>query len=943
MTISRTNLVRWVRGAALAPCLAAACYTVPALAQDAATDSADSDDDTIIVTATRRSEALSDVPIAVSAVSGDTLEKTGATDVRALGQVAPSLLVSGATSEVNFTARIRGIGTVGENAGLESSVGLFIDGVYRSRTGVGLSELGEIERVEVLRGPQGTLFGRNSTAGLINIVTRGPQLGEFGVKGAITYGNYDYWRVDGMVNAPIGANSAVRIDGVWQQRDGFIKNATPGEPDINDRDRFLVRGQFLIEPNDAMKFRLIADYSERKENCCGGVLLNPVRNLSRGPDGFPVASANTLLSILQVLGAAHQVAPAGVSFVRAQSTTPGVDYRSDSKDWGVSGEFNYDLGGASLTSITAYRDYKNAQGQDSDFSRLSILERFDLDRRFRLFTQELRLQGEAFDGRLDWLVGGYYATERLTTDDDIVYGSNYEQYANCLLFAGVLPSALAPTNASCVNVPVVQGTIASLSLLPANDPRRANIPVLSALIANPARPGFGSLAAALGQPTLAINGTGNRGSTFDQRSRNFAIFTHNSFDIIEDMLTLTVGARYTDERKTLGADANFNNGICSLVVNSPFQSLATLPCVINGTAPDFARGSAGTVFKDNQWTGTAVLSFKPHPDWLVYGSASKGYKAGGYNLDFSALDRPCSATAGSAAQNAACSALLALPANTPGNGRAEASDLQFASEKVDAFELGVKYDGPGIDVNLAAFYQRYSDYQLNTFNGVNFEVTNIQACRDNLNGADSDGSAATGACAANRLKPGVISKGFEIETYLRPADHLSVNMGLTYVDTLYRRNLVGTGGRPLSPVLFQLPGRGVSNAAKYVATAGLSWTPPIGDSGLSGLFYLDTRLQSDTNTGSDLDLEKEQDSFFTVNGRIGIYGADRRWGVELWGQNLLNKRYYMIGADMPLQGGGTFRAVAAPASSGLAATANQLFVGFPGEPRTYGITLRGQF
>lgn len=112
---------------------------------------------------------------------------------------------------------------------------------------------------------------------------------------------------------------------------------------------------------------------------------------------------------------------------------------------------------------------------------------------------------------------------------------------------------------------------------------------------------------------------------------------------------------------------------------------------------------------------------------------------------------------------------------------------------------------------------------------------------------------------------------------------------------------------------------------------------------MSALFYLDTRLQGDTNTGSDLDLEKVQDSFVTVNGRIGLYGADRKWGIEVWAQNLLNKKYYMIGADMPLQGGGTFRAVASPASTGLAGTANQLFVGFPGEPRTFGVTLRGKF
>ena len=204
----------------------------------------------IIVTATRRAETLSSVPIAISAVSGATLQNTGASDVRALNQVAPSLLVSGATSEVNFTARIRGIGTVGENPGLESSVGLFIDGVYRSRTGVGLSELGDIERIEVLRGPQGTLFGRNSTAGLINIVTKGPELDGFKAKGSVSYGNYDYWRLDGAINAPLSHNAALRVDGVWQKRDGYIKSVTPGEPAINDRDRWLLRGQLLFEPTN---------------------------------------------------------------------------------------------------------------------------------------------------------------------------------------------------------------------------------------------------------------------------------------------------------------------------------------------------------------------------------------------------------------------------------------------------------------------------------------------------------------------------------------------------------------------------------------------------------------------------------------------------------------------------------------------------------------------
>jgi iron complex outermembrane receptor protein len=250
-------------------------------------------------------------------------------------------------------------------------------------------------------------------------------------------------------------------------------------------------------------------------------------------------------------------------------------------------------------------------------------------------------------------------------------------------------------------------------------------------------------------------------------------------------------------------------------------------------------------------------------------------------------------------------------------------------------------------VNVAAFRQDFDDFQLNTFNGVNFEVTNIASCRDALTGglggvnADQDGSAATGACPANRLRPGVRSEGVELEVSLNPARNFNVGLGGTYVDTSYRRNLVGTGGRALSPVLFQLPGRRLFSS-KYAVTGSMGWTPDIGDN-LSGLVYVDFRYVSDQNTGSDVDLEKTQDGYGLINGRLGLYGPDKKWGVELWGQNLLNKKYQQIGADRPLQGGGTFRTVAAPAATGLAATANQLFLAFPGEPRTYGITVKTKF
>ncbi len=908
----------------------------PAFAQQNAPQAGDAeaaDQGEIIVTATRRSQQLSDVPLAISAISNEALQNSGVTDLRALNQLAPSLIVSGATSESNFTARIRGIGTVGENPGLESSVALFIDGVYRSRTGVGLSELGEVERIEVLRGPQGTLFGRNASAGLLNIVTKKPSF-DFGGYGAATYGNYNYYRLEGGVTGPIIAEKlAAKLEAVYMKRNGYVKQITAGEPDINDRDRYLVRGQLLFEPSSDVSFRLIGDYSHRSENCCAALFLNPIRNLSRasatgsGAENV-VQSANTLVPLLNAFGANYQFAPTDQPFVRQTATTPGFPYGAKSTDYGVSGELNWNLGGASLTSVTAYRNYKFKTGQDSDFSALDLLHIVDQDRGFKTFTQELRLQGKAFGGHLDWLVGGYYANETLTQEQNTLYGADYEKFANCLTISAFLPSAVQTTSPYCINVPVVQATVAAL-------PPGATRTTLATLIANPARPGFGSLAAALGQPNIAIANTGYN-NFFRQKSRNYAFFTHEIINIVPDKLSLTLGARYTNEKKRLNSTVNLTNTICPLLVNSPLQAFAGTVCSLNGTGIGFVGTEPGTTRGEDQFTGTAVLSYKPVDRVMLYASFSKGYKAGGYNLDVSALDRTCNV-----AFDAACAARLALPANTPFNGRPEASDLQFEAEKVKAYEVGFKLDGHKIDLNVAAFYQAFDNYQLNTFNGLSFEVTNVQACKDDLAGADQDASATTGACASNRLKPGVISKGVEAEFFLYPARNLTVNGGITYLESSYQKNLVGTSGRALSPVLFQLPGR-PTFSAKYTITGAVSYTPKLSEN-LTGLLYLDMRMQSDTNTGSDLDLEKVQDGYALFNGRVGVFGPERKWSLEFWGQNLFNKKYQQVAADTPGQGSGTFRAVAAPASTGLGGTANQLYIAFPGEPRTFGVTGRVRF
>jgi hypothetical protein len=237
----------------------------------------------------------------------------------------------------------------------------------------------------------------------------------------------------------------------------------------------------------------------------------------------------------------------------------------------------------------------------------------------------------------------------------------------------------------------------------------------------------------------------------------------------------------------------------------------------------------------------------------------------------------------------------------------------------------------------------FDQFQLNTFNGTNFIVENIQSCRNDLGGADQDfppttpNAALTGACPADRVRGGVTSTGVEIETLIFPARDVTVNLGLTYAETRYRRNLVGIGGRPFPTPLFNLPGQQLSNAPEWVQTGSIAWTPMLTDN-LGALVYADYRFQSAINTGSDLFPEKRQPDFLVVNARIGLNGNDRRWAIEAWAQNLFNEKFQQVAFNTPLQGSGT---IAQTARGGPNATT--LFGSFLGEPRTFGVTVRTRF
>ena len=748
---------------------------------------------------------------------------------------------------------------------------------------------------------------------------------------------------------------AGRLDVVYVKRDGFYDDHF-NDTTINNRNRFFTRGQLLFEPNSDLTIRLIGDYTWRKERCCGAIYvdnsvnsdvgnLNEPANPLLQPGAVPPRtndSGNNIINVLrdlgQDLGALHS------GYRRDLSVTEGRDYTGKTKDWGFSGQIDYDLGPATLTSITAYRHYDADQGGDIDYSEVDILFRDPggAGRRFNTFTQELRFQGNAFADRLDWLVGGYYANEDLRLTDNLRFGNQYGRFATCRIVSpGGLSALYSPTSPACLAArPPLFG---------------AASPLIYAAFDN----------------LDSINDRGTTEDVYNQKSNNWALFTHNIVHVTSKF-DVTVGARYTHERKKLNATFGNDNTACvanqALLANfvnpaSPgfnpalfavSQALLNLSCQGNSTS-ELNGVNIRDKRSESEFTGTGVLSYKPNDDLLLYGSYSRGYKAGGFNLDRSALKAP------------------ALPFSLSGGAQALVDRLQFDPETVDAFELGAKYSRRGITLNVAVFSQYFHNFQLNTFDGTVFIVQNINGCEKGLGGADRDQSffpgssnfippviapgaafnlnpaADTGRCDKGDVGWGVRSQGIELEAALRPMRDLNINLGLTYAQTKYRKNLVGSDdGTPLSPALRMLPGDNISNAPEVVATGALAWTPRIGGSGIRGLFYVDARWSGKYNTGSDLFPQKEQKSYAIVNGRIGIQGPDERWSLELWAQNLFNKNYAQVAFNSPFQAGGsttppfapgfTFAPFVDPQFPG----GRQIFSMFLAEPRTFGLTLRGK-
>jgi len=826
----------------------------------------------IIVTATKREQTLQEIPVAVSVTTAETIERAQIRDLKDLTSVVPSLRISQLQSSANTNFIIRGFGNGANNPGIEPSVGVFVDGVYRSRTAAQIGDLPDVQRIEVLRGPQSTLFGKNASAGVISLITKKPQF-KFGGNVEAAYGNYNAVVVKGVVTGPITDTIAASIAGGINKRDGYIRD-TGYDGRTNERDRWFVRGQLLLEPTDALSIRLIGDYDKIDENCCGVVQL---------ANGNPIVNALT--------GRTAAVAPF------ADRIATNFPSSNDIKNYGGSGQLDYSFGPIKLTSITAYRKSESLTNADSDFSTGDFLGANIGDVDIGTFTQELRLATD-LDGPFLLLLGGFYFDETVKYKNDLTFGRDFRTFVD--LATGGRPGVLSGV-----------GQLETLVLgLPLNTFSRAGQGIFDQYRQDDKSFSlFGSVDFEVTDRltlTLGANYTDDKKKV---RSNTISTDAFSALDLVAigggvirsrgiattvgQFLGLPAGTLATAAQigafsqaqpagfaqivagSTAFANANQNNP----AVN-PFLALRPLqflPPFLN-----FPNAVEDGKSHDTDWSYTARLAYEVNDAINVYGSYSTGFKPTTFNL--SRDSRPLAAD---------IAAIRAVPGLAPNN--LSTGSRSAPPENSTVYEFGLKANWGLVSVNFAAFHQTITDFQSNVFTG-------------------------TGFLLASAGKQSV--KGFEFDGTVRPIDPLTLTLALTYLDPkfdTFRQSALGdlSGTRP-------------AGVPAISTTFGASYDHEFGGGDhliLRGDFHYESAVQiaeglpgflAGGNAAARAAARPFRREVNDLNASI-TYAMQNGLELSLWGRNLLDDRYIIQIFDVPAQTGNIAGYPNQPRTYGVAA------------------------
>lgn len=643
--------------------IAAASLAMPAVAHAQVQE--------IVVTAQKRAENVQDVPIAIQAFDGDALEEQGISEASDITNLAPNLNIS-ATNPVNKAINIRGVGTNDFFGNATGSVGVYMDEVTMSApylTGLGLYD---IERVEVLRGPQNSLFGRNTTGGAVNYISRMPELGLSSPEGYVrgVFGRFDRFEVETGLTVPIADPVALRIAGKYYTRNGIWNNLASGDQSYGDQERISLRANLVFEPTPATRITVNGHYANEDSQ------VPPNRFV-----GLRAQNGSPQLYTIQP-GPVPAVNPANgeLDFERRYDTFNAQGFNVSSDSWQdiyrvgndehkidalgffLKVEHEFDSG-TTLTSITSYDETKvrftnDLGGPGAGGSGITMINGQDQD--YEQFSQELRLASSSTD-RFRWVAGLYYFKEDSTLGQNMGFGDFAFDVTQPLTVPGAPPFPGQP----------VGGSFGLFALIGAASPPNAN--------------GYGNQA----------------GFSIAELSNDvYSPYLHTEFEV-SDRLTLTLGARYTRDEKT--ASIYVGNVDTSMLADDAFRSNEVIQTLASGNpACDFDNdGNLTGGTPDNrglpcqqtlnpnpltfdEWGGKIGLDFQANDDVLVYASYSRGFRSGKFDIEFF---------------------------HGPQTGFIR---QDVGVEKLDAFELGLKSTifGQTLQLNASAFYYIWKDQQI---------------------------------------------------------------------------------------------------------------------------------------------------------------------------------------------------------------------------------------
>ena len=804
--------------------------------QETETENEEAGYERILVTASKRPMTLQDTPIAVTVTSKLDIEQAKIQDITDLSILVPTLRSRPSSRISGTTFSIRGFGS-SASLGTEPSVGVFVDGVFRSRASGALGDLPRVERVEVLSGPQSTLFGKNASAGVISIVTAEPSYASEG-RVELTYGNYNQRIVKGHYTNGLSDEVAFSISGGINKRDGYtesldgkVETSRPIDPRSTDnKNRWNARAQLLWEPTTETKVRFIADHSSIDESCC----FAP--NYINGNTQF----------VIKALGA--HVIEGGDVFHRTHNLMeiPGTEI----KDSGISMHIESEFEDFSVTSISAYR--KNTS---NGVSGVTGSANIDIARgagtagaEIKAFSQEIRLTSTT-DSDFSWMAGAFFYDEEGIADGGIKYGADLRPYGN-----GLVGGALAGVEAALGS--------------------------------------FGY--------DIAVGDAFKEGSVEKtlqgQDNTDYSFFATTDYKFT-DSLTGTFGLNYTRDKKTAFVDQYENTDKFARInlTGTPFAGFAAFqfrPPIVN--LPNSVENNKSD---DSDTTYQIRLAYKHNENMNFYASRATGFKSTAWDLSNFAkptrADEAALIASGEVSSNPKYGSRLSTP------------------EYSTVHELGMKLWYKEFALNVAVFDQSLEDFQVRSFDGVDFFQAN--AGETSVNGMEFDARYS-----------------------------VSKNLTFTFAGTLLDPKYVDFSNAPPGPnsprdadgnrIPDDLSGTDVPGIHKTSLAAGVVYTQTL-DNGMDLYFRADYQYESSTEVArKDSLLPRNADGtggneavLRQVNNLGLSAGLNLNNGVniQLWGRNMTNDEniYTLYGAA---------------AQSGTVQS-------FVSSPRMYGVSVSYQF